>query len=289
MYKIVFFLFFLPLALFGEKYQLSICTVFQDDAPYLKEWIEFHKLQWVEHFYLYNNNSTDNFLEILEPYIKTNEVTLVAWPQKHKPANGHAWNGVQTRAYKNCIKKYGTETKWLAVIDTDEFLFCPTGTPLPKFLKKYKDYAGVCANWLMFGTSNVQDIPPDGLMIEFLIHCSCKNDSVHTHVKSIVQPKYVADCYNPHVFQYINGQFAVDANYQRIEESFSKSISLDKIRINHYWTRTERFLNEVKIPRRAHMYGEDGNKIRKIAKKYNESTDSAILQFVDLLKNTMKK
>ena len=32
------------------KYQVSICAIFKDEAPYIKEWIEFHKIVGVEHF-----------------------------------------------------------------------------------------------------------------------------------------------------------------------------------------------------------------------------------------------
>lgn len=38
---------------------LSIGAIFKDEAPYLAEWIEFHRLVGVEHFFLYDNLSTD--------------------------------------------------------------------------------------------------------------------------------------------------------------------------------------------------------------------------------------
>ena len=33
-----------------KKYQVSICAIFKNEAKYLKEWIEFHKIIGVEHF-----------------------------------------------------------------------------------------------------------------------------------------------------------------------------------------------------------------------------------------------
>ena len=42
------------------KYKVSICAIFKNEAKYLREWIEFHKIVGVEHFYLYNNFSTDD-------------------------------------------------------------------------------------------------------------------------------------------------------------------------------------------------------------------------------------
>ena len=46
------------------KYNVSICAIFKNEALYLKEWIEFHRIVGIEHFYMYNNNSEDNFREI---------------------------------------------------------------------------------------------------------------------------------------------------------------------------------------------------------------------------------
>lgn len=79
-----------------RQYKVSIGAIFKNEALYLKEWIEFHRIVGVEHFYLYNNNSDDNYREVLEPYIKRNIVTLVDWPK----------NQAQIEAYKDCIHKY---------------------------------------------------------------------------------------------------------------------------------------------------------------------------------------
>jgi hypothetical protein len=53
---------------------------FRDAAPYLAEWVEFHLLLGVEHFYLYNNNSVDDYKGALEPYIRAGVVSLAEWP-----------------------------------------------------------------------------------------------------------------------------------------------------------------------------------------------------------------
>lgn len=40
----------------------------KNEKPYLKEWLEYHLLQGVEHFYLCDNGSTDGTDAYLEPY-----------------------------------------------------------------------------------------------------------------------------------------------------------------------------------------------------------------------------
>ncbi|MDR0485482.1 MAG: glycosyltransferase family 2 protein, partial [Elusimicrobiota bacterium] len=48
---------------------LSVLAIAKNEAPYLKEWIEYHRALGVEKFYIYDNNSSDNTFEILKPYI----------------------------------------------------------------------------------------------------------------------------------------------------------------------------------------------------------------------------
>src|SRR4051794_11337491 len=66
-------LIFMPQALSASpspyQYDFTVCAIFQNEAKYLKEWIEYHRLVGAQHFYLYNNRSTDHYMDILQPYI----------------------------------------------------------------------------------------------------------------------------------------------------------------------------------------------------------------------------
>ena len=44
------------------KYSVSLCLIFKNEAPFLKEWLDYHLTVGVDHFYLYNNNSDDDFM-----------------------------------------------------------------------------------------------------------------------------------------------------------------------------------------------------------------------------------
>lgn len=69
------------------KYRISLCLIFKNEAPFLKEWLDYHLTVGIDHFYLYNNNSDDNFKDILQPYIEKGLVTLVDWPYEHSQFN----------------------------------------------------------------------------------------------------------------------------------------------------------------------------------------------------------
>ena len=62
------------------KPYLSICAIYRDEADYLAEWVEFHRLVGVERFFLYNNLSSDHHREVLAPYVDEGLVTVRDWP-----------------------------------------------------------------------------------------------------------------------------------------------------------------------------------------------------------------
>lgn len=279
---------FLCFSIGVEAYDLSVCAIFRNSGLFLKEWINFHKLQGVEHFYLYNHFSTDNFQEILDPYIQSKEVTLVNWNYSIDPIDSGSWCRIQCGAYNHCLAQYGSKNQWIAVIDSDEFLFCPTGKLLTEFLKDYSQYGGVGANWLMFGTSNVEEIPQGFLITEMLTHCNPYDNTVHNHIKSVVQPSCVArGFFNPHFCEYKPGKYAVDAKKKLISGPFSSEILLNDIRINHYWTGPKKYFDEIKRKNTKSIY--QGQEFpASFSAEMNDNIDTNILQYVPALKMLMQ-
>ena len=95
---------------------LSICCIIKNEGRYIREWIEYHLWAGVEHFYVYDNGSTDNTKEILSPYILSGVVTYHYFVAEREKGNQ------QNRAYGDAIFRYKHCTRWLALIDADEFL-----------------------------------------------------------------------------------------------------------------------------------------------------------------------
>lgn len=143
-----------------SKYKVSICAIFKDEADYLKEWLEYHIIVGVEHFYLYNNNSSDNYLEVLTPYIKKGIVTLIDWPMKQG----------QMEAYQHWADNYKNESKWVGFIDIDEFIVPNENDTIYDFLKSFEDRPVVIIYWKYFGSSglidrNIKDLVTDDFTI----------------------------------------------------------------------------------------------------------------------------
>ena len=63
------------------RYYLAVCAIAKNEGPYFQEWIEWHRKQGVEKFYIYDNESTDGTREVLEPYIASGLVDYTYFPE----------------------------------------------------------------------------------------------------------------------------------------------------------------------------------------------------------------
>lgn len=142
-----------------KKYSVSICAIFRDEGRYLEEWIEYHRIIGIEHFYLYNNFSKDNYKDILDPYIQEGIVTLTDWeiPQG------------QMKAYADCVEKYSSETNWIGFIDLDEFVVPNHDDSIQAFLNRFKKRPVVIIYWRYMGSSGLINRNLDKPIIEDLI------------------------------------------------------------------------------------------------------------------------
>lgn len=215
------------------RYDIAAVMVFQNEAPYLKEWIEYHKLIGVEHFYLYNNGSLDDYQEVLKPYIQKGEVELF----DRAPVDDIvSFDHLQRAIYTDALELSRRDVKWLLIIDADEFIVPVRDQSLKKFLQRYEDNktGGVYLSWIWFGTSFIPQIPDNTLLIEAL-HL---NKGPTNEGKSIVRPQRVERIVTPHRHSYKQGYHC-------------KTIATSEAQINHYWCRDEHFAYAVKWPRRA--------------------------------------
>lgn len=266
------------------RYQLAVCAIFRNEASYLREWIEYHKLVGVQHFYLYNNLSTDDYYSVLHPYIESGLVELFDWPFDSK--NLYEWNVIQIHAYENAVQQALHTAKWLAIIDTDEFIVPVENDNILDVLKEYDYYGGVSANWQLYGTSNVFKVGPDQLMIDLLTLKAPQDYEENKFVKSIVHPEYVERITDPHYANFKKGYFHVNTDGVRLNRSIAPYIVVDKLRINHYWSRDEWFFYNFKCARRQNWQeGYDGqlNRLEAI----NIEPDNIMQRFVPALKQAM--
>lgn len=271
----LFLCFLSPLIGSEPIYYLSVCAIFRNEARFLKEWIEYHRLMGVEHFYLFNNLSEDQYLTVLDPYIEENLVELIDWP--YKPQEHKNWIDVQCRAYNTLIDNRGRDSFWMAIIDIDEFIVPVEAKNIPKFLVDYEEFGGLAINCQHYGTSDVLRIGSDQTLIGTLTMKAPTNDPSNFFVKTIFQPKKLSKIRKPHGCKYKKGFFSVTESKQPLEESQShtETLSVEKIRINHYLYRDEEFFYTEKVRRNQEWF--PSHPPLTMNPKYNQVEDPILI------------
>lgn len=154
-----------------KKYQVSVCSLFKNEAKYLREWIEYHRIVGVDHFYLYNNGSLDRSVDVLTPYIKEGLVTLVYWPDRlplDLVDDVSLWALiVQFPAYENAAKFLAfKDTQWLMFLDVDEFIVPVHARSIGDVLGNYRDYPGVQVVSQFYNAFNEDGVLRKKLVVE---------------------------------------------------------------------------------------------------------------------------
>lgn len=221
-------------------YDLSIGSVFQNEARFLREWIEFHKLMGVQHFVLVNDRSTDNFWEVLQPYVRSGEVELFSNPCPEL-LRGRDWPQYQLAVHAAIVKYTRSISRWLALIDIDEFVVPSNVDSVLRFLHDYEDFGALYVRWEPFGTSYVARVPDRALMTTTLHLKGHFIRGCQMYGKSIVKPHRVLHA-NIHRCDLLPGFPYWDSNPEMQSET-------SLIRLFHYCTRDEDFLLHYKLPR----------------------------------------
>ncbi len=223
---------------YNKKYDLAICGIFKDEARFLKEWITYHQLVGIQHFYLYNNNSTDNYADVLKSFIDDDIVTLIEWPYEQG----------QITAYKNFYDRFRHETQWVSFLDIDEFFVPKKDISLLDWIKKHDKAPVLQVYWKMFGSSGVLEHDDIKLVTE---QYQCSWPTLVRCGKCFINTDYqisdfdASTLHSTKVYSKINKRFRLypldvfgTVNVNKPEKLLSKKYTGNSdIQINHYWSK----------------------------------------------------
>lgn len=204
-------------------HELAICAIMKDEGPYLKEWLDYHMLVGVNKFYLYDNESSDDTVDVLKPYIDKGIVEYTFFPGIAR----------QQPAYIDCVTKYKNDVRWLALIDLDEFIVPVQHKKITDFLKTLPLFGQLIVSWVVYGSSG-HIKKPKGFVIENFKYHANKTWGV----KSIINPRLVINITNPHVNEVAG--WTIDENGKKLGyiDQTNNPPTYNKIRINHYITKS---------------------------------------------------
>ncbi|AFO92026.1 glycosyltransferase family 2 protein [Phaeobacter inhibens] len=133
---------------------ILILTSMKNEAPFILEWIAYHKAIGAKHFLVYTNDCSDNTNEILDRLAELGLVTRVANPwdptSGKKPQHVALADAMQQPAYQ--------AADWVLTIDVDEFVNIHVGDGrFADLFKAAGDPNVISLTWKFFGNGGVAD------------------------------------------------------------------------------------------------------------------------------------
>ena len=221
---------------------LSIGAIFKNEGHILEEWLDHYIFHGVDHFYLINDFSTDNYLEIIDKY--KDKISLFNNLKAEKT------RGRQGECYNHFFKPILNETKFLGILDLDEFLYSPIEIDLKNILKNYENYAQIVVNWVWFN-SNGHKTQPKSVVQGFTKRVEYKT--------KIYSPSPYGWCMNgtlgPKTI--LNTSFTINdisihgstVDGESINLSYLRDFNNPLLLINHYAIQSVEFFSKVKMTR----------------------------------------
>ena len=189
---------------FNLKNTVWVTVIVKNDAQTLVEWLIWHFLMGIDHALIYDNESTDNLKEALEPFEKAGIAERILFPGI----------GVQVDAYTDALarsKKGGA--KWLAAIDADEYIVPIADRCIPEFLSRFLHKSFIAAirlNWLYVNSMGKLWRWDNGILNQTILD----RTGFHTgrtdhHIKTIAYVSRTLKFVDAHYAQHMKGTFAV--------------------------------------------------------------------------------
>jgi glycosyltransferase involved in cell wall biosynthesis len=208
---------------------LAVCAIMKNEAPYLLEWLTYHRFIGVDVFFLYDNNSTDATRAVTESWANKDSVTVIDWPMQ----------AGQNFAYRDMIANHSDAAEWCAFIDCDEFLCPQADLSIPSVLRYFSPICdGIYVHWLMFGSSGHVTRQP-GLVTSRFTRRAVNSFPPNQFGKCVVKLHSAVAVNCCHVIG-VKGRLIDDAETEVNQQrgGFHFNISHRLIALNHYFTKS---------------------------------------------------
>lgn len=235
----------------------------------MHEWIEYHRMLGVEHFYLYPNDCSAEFLKQLRLYEAEGVITLV--PLVHHILKSPHFADLHNKCLCHFLRTFGHETYWCAIVDNDEFLVPLQQTDMQSFLKNldHPNLSQVVIYWKVFGTSYIPKLLSGQLLTEHLIRCQAHSPGF----KTVIKP---------------NKTKKITIHHSVPSSGLKRVLPRSVIQINHYTLKDGQFFDRIKWPRWQHFSQFQGRPYQEVLDEYNEKEDLAIQRFIPTLKQRLQ-
>lgn len=269
----------------ARNLRLAIGAIFKNEAPYVLEWVAFHRAVGIDHFFVADNGSDDGTTAILADLAQAGVVTHIPFP-------GTPGQAPQLPAYAEIMRRHGGDADFIAFIDADEFLLPTDGEtsirPVISDLAQTPDLGAIAINWACFGSSGHEKQSEDLVIRRFSKRADQDLIQNH-HYKSIVRTTaWLRNHGTPHMFVLKPTFRLFRTDGQPVQDhvargaGLSQEVCWDRIRLNHYVVKSRQEFFERKGPRgRASVVGGTKGEGYFSTHDRNDVTDPMPQRFLD--------
>lgn len=222
------------------KYNVSIHAIFRNETKWLREWLEYHLMIGVDHFYLFCDDEEKEAVKVNEILFPKYEEYLTICYSCQAKSKWPRDENFQVRPIKDLLEGFWHQTKWLCVLDLDEFIYS-TWNPgkldfLPYILKQYEkpEIRGLHIPVATFGTSGILKSPQlqtDAFTMRGKDNCFANRTAKNFYCPELIKDQFL----HPNKEQAHNGMYNTDF----LPDPPGKVIRPSNIlRVNHYGTRS---------------------------------------------------
>ena len=220
--------------------------MFKNEEMIMEEWIQHYISEGIEHFYVIDNGSTDNYETIVNKY--SEKITLVIDNSRDKDETQPL---LFNRHFFNMCKR---ETEWLIICDMDEYIYSRNGYAT---IKEYVDAVPeniecIILPWKNFG-NNAIDAQPTSIVSAFVkrediseFKERIKDGNWLGHCKSLMRTKNLRRL-NTHVSVLSNEHFYCSDFTNMDIKSYNSSNQ--NLHLNHYQHMSYHYYTTVKMIR----------------------------------------
>ncbi|MFT5616713.1 MAG: hypothetical protein ACI8Q6_004019, partial [Granulosicoccus sp.] len=220
----------------------------KDEAPYIVEWVAYHRAMGVDNFLIYTNGCSDGTSELLE---RLQDMGVL----QHRSNDNWKGNSPQQFALNQSQKEPTIKNAdWIIHIDVDEFMNVRTGNgTLQDFFDAVPDATNVAMTWRLFGHNNITRLA-DAFVVDQFDTCApkyCpkphtvwgfktmfKNIGAYAKI-SCHRPNKLDEAFRNKV-RWVNGS-GQDMTNEAADNGWRnsrKSIGYDLLQLNHYALRS---------------------------------------------------
>ncbi len=250
-----------------DRSGLTIAAIVRNEARHIGEWAHFHDRAGASRIILYDNGSTDDTLAIVRDVLPAGQLVIVPWGQTLSDARMGREIHNQVLAYAHAASNFGSNCRWMAFIDIDEFLVPTRAKSLPEALSHLDGARSVSLPWHMFGRSGHITPPEGGVLRNYLYRAADPMSSARgiRAFKCIVDPCHLT-ALRVHSMEVDGRADSVNDRGEAASVSGREKpdfYSVDHIQLNHYYTRSEQEL-AAKIGRGPNLRAKSPEYERKV-------------------------